>query len=400
MQSEKKISITKYKLIYTVLILLVYLLGRSLPLYGVDFSAYSNKAMDAETLLVQTIGGDIYRCSLFALGISPYMISSIIVQIISSCRSTESKARISPKKMNKLSLTLTLLFAIFQALLRVKELRFADMGNLLLLAKVVAVTEMVAGVMMILWLSVRNKKYGIGGQTALIFINIIDGIIATLKGHALKSLVVPLLVSLVVIVIMLIMENAEKRIPVQRISIHNIYADKNYLAIKLNPIGVMPAMFATAFFMLPQWLIYGLTWLFPANTEILWWQENMAFSKPLGIAVYIVILYCLTIGFSRVFLSPSEITEQFLKSGDSILNLHAGRETKRYLSGVIGRISFLSATVMSICLGVPMLLQMNGRIDSTLVMLPSSVMMLTGIWCNLYREFAAIKDLEAYKPFI
>ena len=399
-QSKKNAGIVKYKFIYTVLILLVYLLGKSLPLYGVDISAYIHRNVEAEDLLMQTISGDIYQYSVFALGISPYMVSSIIVQIISTCRSAESRARISPKKMNRLCLALTLIVAVFQAIVRVQELQFTDMGNMLLLTKIVAVAEMIAGVMIILWLSERNKKYGIGGQTALIFVNIIDGIGTTLKGHEIKSLILPLIVSAIVMIIMVIMENAEKRIPVQRISIHNIYADKNYMAIKLNPIGVMPAMFSTAFFMVPQLLISGLSLLFTENETIAWWQENMALSNPLGIAVYIVILYCLTIGFSRVFINPGEITEQFLKSGDSILNLHAGRDTKRYLSREIGRISFLSATVMSVCLGVPMILQLEGGIDSSLIMLPSSIMMLTGIWCNLYREVVAIKDLEAYKPFI
>ena len=162
----------------------------------------------------------------------------------------------------------------------------------------------------------------------------------------------------------------------------------------------MPAMFSTAFFMLPQLLIGGLAWLFPENTEIIWWQENMTLTKPLGIGVYIVVLYCLTIFFSRIFINPREMTEQFLKSGDSIINIHAGRDTKRYLSKVIVRISLLSATVMSICLGVPLYLQMNGTFESSLVSLPSSFMMLTGLWCNLYREMEAVKDLDAYKPFI
>ena len=399
-QSEKKESIIKYKLIYTVLILLVYLLGKSLPLYMIDLSEYVQTNVDAEALLVQAISGDIYQCSMFALGISPYMIASIIVQLISSLRSSDSKARVSPKKMNRMTLAFTFVIAVFQALNQVQNLKFRVTGDQLLAAQVVVVFEMVAGVMVILWLSSRNKQYGIGGQSALIFVNVIDGIIATLQGHSIQKLLVPLVVSFVVMVVMVIMENAEKRIPVQRISIHNIYADKNYLAIKLNPIGVMPAMFSTAFFMLPQLLIAGLKWLFPKNAEVLWWQENMALSKPLGIAVYILILYCLTIGFSRVFVNPREITEQFLKSGDSIRNLHAGRDTRKYLSRTINRISFLSATVMSLCLGIPMILQMMGDFDSTLVTLPSSIMMLTGIWCNLYREIVAIKDLEAYKPFV
>lgn len=400
LQSGKKVSIIRHKLIYTILILLVYFLGKSLPLYGVDVSSFIDRGVDAEALLTQTISGDIYQCSLFALGISPYMMSSIFVQIAVSFRSSESKARISPKKKNRMILAMTVVLAVFQAFSRVQELPFMETGGLLLLAKSVAMAQMTAGVILILWLSVRNKKYGIGGQTALIFVNILDGMTATLKGHAVRSLIAPVIVSLAVILVMLVMENAEKRIPVQRISIHNIYADKNYMAIKLNPIGVMPAMFSMAFFMLPQMIFSGLSWLMPGNVEVAWWQQNMSLSRPLGVAVYIFILYCLTIGFSRVFINPKEITEQFLKSGDSILNLHAGRDTKRYLSREIGRISFLSATVMSICLGIPMVLQFVGGMDSTLVMFPSSVMMMTGIWCNLYREVAAIRDLEAYRPFI
>ncbi len=399
-QSKKKENILRYKLIYTVLILLVYLLGKSLPLYMVDLSAYVHTDLNAEDLLVQSISGDIYQCSLFALGISPYMIASVIVQMISSFKRSDFKVKVSPKKMNRMTLALTLMLAMFQALVQVQNLQFRVVGDMLILAQIVAVFEMIAGAMIILWLSSRNKQYGIGGQSALIFVNIIDGIFATLSGHEIKNLAVSFAVSLIVMVVMIIMENAEKRIPVQRISIHNIYADKNYLAIKLNPIGVMPAMFSTAFFMVPQLLLTGLNWIFQDNIYIIWWQENMALSKPLGIVVYIVILYGLTIGFSRVFVNPREITEQFLKSGDSILNLHAGRDTRKYLSRVINRISFLSATVMSICLVIPMILQLVGHFDNILTTLPSSIMMLTGIWCNLYREIVAIKDLEAYKPFI
>lgn len=399
-QEKKKENLVKYKLLYTILILLVYFIGKSLPLYMIDLSAYVQRNVDAEALLVQTITGDIFQCSIFALGISPIMISSMVVQIVSSLRKSESKARTSPKKTQHISLAMTLIFAIVQAIAHVGNLQFRVTGQSLFLTQIIAVLEMVAGVMVLMWLITRNKTYGIGGQSAIIFVNILEGIIATLKGHDVVTLIVPVLVSVFVIVVMIIMENTEKRIPVQRISIHNIYADKNYLAIKFNPIGVMPAMFSTAFFMVPQVLITLAAYLMPENNGIMWWQENMTLGKPLGIITYIVILYILTIGFSRVFLNPNEITEQFLKSGDSILNLHAGKETKRYLSRTINRMSFISATVMSLCLGIPMVLQMTGGMDSSLAALPSSVMMLTGIWCNLYREIVAIRDLEAYEPFI
>ena len=395
----EKSNLMKYKMLYTMIILLVYLIGKSLPLYGVDLAVYRGQGVNSEALLTQTISGDLYQCSIFALGISPFMLSSLLVQLVSAFQSKEAKARTSPNKVSRITMLVTLVFAHLQAIYRVRRLCFVDQEGLLWL-QVTAVFEMVAGAMMILWLSERNKQYGIGGQTMLIFVNIVDGLMAMLIGHTAEELAVPVGVSLIVLVIIIFMENTELRIPVQRISIHNIYADKNYMAIKLNPIGVMPVMFSTAFFMLPQLLLSGLNYLFPENAEIAWWQENMTLDNPLGIGIYILIVYFLTIFFSMVFINPGDTTEQFLKSGDSILNVHAGRDTKRYLTARMLRLGILSATVMSVCIGVPMALHLTGKVDSTLVMLPSSVMMLTGIWCNLYREYEALRDLEAYRPFI
>ena len=226
-----------------------------------------------------------------------------------------------------------------------------------------------------------------------------DGILTNLTRHELRELAAPLCVAVAALIIMNVMESGEKRIPVQRISIHNIYSDKNYLAIKLNPVGVMPVMFATAFLMLPRLLLTGLGYLFPESMGLIWWQENLEMDRPLGIAAYIFTLYLLTIVFALIFINPGEMAEQLLKSGDSLLDIHAGRETRKYLSREVRRLSFLSATVMSLCLCVPMLLQLRG-VERTLAMFPASVMMLTGIWYNLKEEFVAVKGYDAYRPFI
>jgi len=399
--SKKKEHLILYKLLYTLGILVAYYLGKRLPLHGIEVSVYTEKALDAEALIRQTISGDIYQCSLFALGISPFMISSVLVQILSAFRGSEARARMSPRKTNKIVITLTLVFAVLLAFVRVQELEFTATGTHELFAvQLLAGIEMVAGAMMVIWLSSRNKKYGIGGQSMLILLNVLEGIVNTVTGQKLSALTIPLLVSFLAMTVMAILENTEKRIPVQRISIHNIYADKNYLAIKLNPIGVMPAMFSMAFFMIPQLLVTLLRVFLPNQTELLWLHDNLVLTKPVGIVVYIVILYLLTVGFSRVFVNPGEITEQFLKSGDSIQNVHAGKETRKYLSRTITGLALFSATMMTLCLGGPLVLQLTGNMEETFAALPTSVMMLTGIVCNLGRELMAIKHLGAYKPFI
>ena len=232
----------------------------------------------------------------------------------------------------------------------------------------------------------------------LALVNIMDRITATVLNNSIQSLAVPLAIGIAVLVVTLVMENSEMRIPVQRVSIHNVYADKNYMAIKLNPVGVMPVMFTTAVFMLPRLLVSLLGYLFPQNMGIAWWQANMTLTKPLGIVVYIACEYMLTIGLSMLIVSPKDIAEQFLKSGDSIVNLHAGRDTRRYLRRVVWGIGSLSAMIMGVCILVPLLLQLRGSIDSTLTMLPSSIMMMTSFWCTIHRELVAVYKYDACLP--
>lgn len=150
--------------------------------------------------------------------------------------------------------------------------------------------------------------------------------------------------------------------------------------------------------MLPQLLLSLLAYFFPENIGVIWWLENMTLTRPFGIFVYIVCEYLLTIGFAMITINPKDITEQFLKSGDSIVNLHAGRDTRRYLRRTVLSISFFSATVMGACIIVPLILQNQGSADSILAMLPISVMMLTSFWCTIFRELSSIHKYDSCQP--
>lgn len=401
MQKRKKVSnLLEDKLLFTFMIFIFYMIGRAIPLCGIDSSSFAVTQMDAKSVLTQTISGDLNQCSILALGITPYMLASIPVMIISSCRSEEAKQRISQIKMNRLILLLMFVLAFLQAFHRVETLEFTSDGTELLVQKCIAVVQMITGAFLIMWLARRNKLYGIGGQTVLIFANMMDGVRMNLAQFTFRELKPVLIYSVLGMFIMLVMENTEKRIPVQRISIHNIYADKNYYAIKFNPIGIMPMMFAMAFFMLPQFLVSLLLRFFPNSYSLNYFQENCDLTKPLGILVYILILFFITVLFSFVFLNPVDTAEQYLKSGDSIENIHAGRATKMYLVKNLLYISIFSATVMSLCVGIPMILQLTGKYNNSLVMIPSSIMMMTGLWTNLYREMECVNNLDSYEVFI
>ena len=140
-------NVMKYKLVYTGLIFLVYIFGKNIPLCGVDMSAYTVEAAGAEEILMQMISGDTYRCSIFALGIFPFMISNILVPLAFAIRNLFSKARVSPKAMGYATAFVTLTIAILQAGVQLPKLKFAVPAEMLAMTKVVAGVEMVTGVM-------------------------------------------------------------------------------------------------------------------------------------------------------------------------------------------------------------------------------------------------------------
>lgn len=397
---ESKKNELNCRLFYTTGILMIYILGRELPLYGINIDVHQGERLGAAELLMQAIGGDASQTSLFALGISPYILSVLLVQIFNMIKGSITKSKSSPKRTGRMSMIITLLYSLVQAIVHIDQLSFMEAGNEILAIKGLVILEMITGVMLIVWLVERNKKYGIGGRAIIIYVNIMSGIISTMGFHRIRELIMPVLVGILLMTVMLVMENAEMRIPVQRISIYSIYADKNYQAIKLSPMGVMPIMFSTAVFRLPQSILALLHRTIPDHEAIAWWNTNMVMNRSLGITVYLIIIYVLTIGLSMVFLNPGDLAEQFLKNGDSIVNIYAGKNTKRYLVKVVLTISFFSGTVMGICVGTPLLLQQSGNLDSALVMLPTSLMMLSGIWYNLYREFKTIQGSDSYRSFI
>ena len=200
--------------------------------------------------------------------------------------------------------------------------------------------------------------------------------------------------------IMIFMEMHEKRIPLQRVSVHNVHAEKNYLAIKYNPIGFMAIMFGSAIFMLPQLIVGLLHYFYKNNENINWFYLNLNMSKPFGMVVYIVLMFIFSILLALLFINPKDLSEDLLQSGDSIVNVPAGKATRRYIRKWVLLLSFISTTIMCECLAVCLYLQYQGIVSSTVAMLPTTFMMLSGLLCTLYLEIRAYNDFDSYKPFI
>ncbi len=388
------------RLLLTVLILAIYMVGRSLLLYNVDSSAYQLEELNSQNIMISMISGDRYQYTVFALGIMPYITSMLIMWIYMAIRGAEFKARFSPQKTERVTLMLMTVIAAISAVSRADGLVFKESAIDTQTLKIIAVLEMIAGAAVIYKIAGINKEKGIGGQTPIILVNILDNLAATIQKFTWAELYKTVFLCLIMAAVILTMENTIIRIPIQRVSIHNIYADKSYIALKLDPIGVMPVMFAVSFFMIPQLVVRFILLFYEENSALQFIYEKLKLTTVPGIAIYLGTVFALNLIFSFIMLAPGDMADQLQKCGDSIVGVYAGKKTKRYLRRKLLILTFFSGCVLCLLMGTSLALSFRGQISSELALLPSTAMILIGILCPLYREVKAYRKFDSYSFFI
>ena len=179
-----------------------------------------------------------------------------------------------------------------------------------------------------------------------------------------------------------------------------MHAEKNYLAIKYNPVGFMAIMFGSAVFMIPQVIVAVLHDFFNSNEYISWLYLNLNMSRLFGMCVYVVLMFAFSVLLALLFINPKDLSDNLLQTGDCIEGIPAGKATRRYLRKWVLIFSFISGGIMCGCLSLCLYLQYQGIVDATVAMLPSTFMILSGFICTLYLEIRAYCDFDSYKPFI
>lgn len=393
---KEKTHLVRNRLVFSLVIIVVYFFCHRIPLNGIDMSAYENLGMDLGALMTLAVSGASQKCYVMTLGISPYITASLVVSIVQAIRSKEAKARTSPKSMNYWITAITFIITVVQSIFYALELKYVDKN---VMSVLVACFELMAGASIAQYLLMSNKKYGVGGFAPIIVVNMSETLVGTLMKSKGSDLLIPLSISFVMIIIMTYMEMHEKKLYLQRVSVHNVHAEKNYLAIKYNPVGFMAIMFGSAIFMIPQ-MIVGLLHYFYKNPTLNFLYKNLNMSKPFGMTMYIVIMFLFSILLSILFVNPKDLSEDLLQSGDCIVDVPAGKPTRRYIRKWVLILSVISASIMCGCLSLCLFLQYKGIVEASVAMLPSTFMMLSGLICSLYLEIKAYHDFDSYRKFI
>lgn len=327
----------------TILLLLLYIIGQSIPLPFFEIVLKATQDSSIEHMLALTTGGTFSNPTLFALGLAPYMFITIFLSVFTAINREWAK-RISRELRGKIQVWGIFLFAFLQAFVMAISFygnqQIFDKGTVS--AGLVIPTTMlflIAGALLIAWLASMNVEFGVGGPFVMILPGIVTSITKSLlqiypalEGHS-GRMIILLILTVGFIFITERLYTAEYRIKIQRPIIAN-QTMRPYLAFRILIAGTFPLMFSSTLMALPEQLLK----LLHINSAHIQAFFNLVTLQ--GTIMYAVVLYTLGVLFSFINLMPIQIAEDMQEQGDYIIGLKPGRTTKHYL---VKRVSLWAA---------------------------------------------------------
>ncbi|MBE5741661.1 MAG: preprotein translocase subunit SecY [Clostridiales bacterium] len=381
-----KIKEVRNKLILTLVLLFVYRLGCWLPIPGIDVDALGVK-VEGNTflnLLSSVSGGSLAQGSFLALGVSPYITSSIVIQLLAGVipawqRLAKEGGADGRKKISQYTKIAALLIAVAQAIGIAVGFGTADgtnigvFGNNKFICYAFIVLMLVAGAMFTVWLGEKITEIGIGnGMSLLIFVGVLSSagtaILTNFQaigqgGEAAQNAIWQLILFLVVLVaifaLVVFVDGGERKVPVQyakQMRGRKMYGGQStYIPVRVNANGVMPIIFASTILTFPQ-MLFSMFWPDVTGGFIGWWNKWVG----AGSWVYAILLALLILAFAYFYtmmnFDSEEISRQIQQNGGFIQGIRPGRPTAQYLNGINKKITLFGAIFLAFMALIPTLL--------------------------------------------
>ncbi|HEM6287731.1 TPA: accessory Sec system protein translocase subunit SecY2 [Streptococcus suis] len=340
--------------------------------------------------------------SIFALGLGPWMYATILISLFSiGSKQVAVSPRVSELRKNSLMFVLALIQGLGVAI----TLNYGESVKASIIDDIFFVSlVMIAGAYVVSWFANMNTAYGLGGTSLIILINIIVGQFTTFplffelfqSGLALVGF---LLLGWIVFSLYLsvVLDQAEYRIPIQRIAIKSDLMKEAYMPIKLNIAGGMPFMYAYTLLAFPQYIFLLLSFLFPKYGpffQVL--GSYFVLTRWEGIVFFLAILALLTVAFSFTTINPTDKSKEMRKSGDYIPFVRPGQPTKDYLTAIVLRIATINAIFLMCMAGIPMLASLGNPDIQPVAGLPGIIMMVVGIVLTTIKEVRVARLKKRY----
>ncbi len=370
---------------FTAFIFAIYRFMAHIPAPGVNTARLANLFASNQFLSFLNIfaGGTLARFSLVALGISPYITASIIMQlagmVIPKIKELQKEGESGQNQVNQYTRILTVPLAIIQSIsviLLLKSQNLINVGDWLAIITLVA--SLVAGALIIMWLGELISEKGIGnGISMILFAGIVSQIptMASQLGISLgsdQSLVILTLfvMTLVIIGLMVFMNEAVRKVPIQyakRQRGSRVYGGQmTFLPIRVNTSGVMPIIFAISIMMIPAFL--GRLMTATSKPSLVEWGQKIsvwfATTAPVYMIVYFLIVFAFSYLSAIIFFNTDDISDELKKSGAFVPGIRPGAATKKHLDYIVSRITFIGGIFLGFVAILPSLVQRFSGIQS------------------------------------
>lgn len=400
------------KILFTLLILFIYKVGTAVRVPGTD-----NITEDLGFLELLNVmgGGSLKNFSIFALGVTPYISASIIVQllqmdIIPYFSNLAKEGHTGRVKLNKITRYLGIALAFLQGLV----MSFSFLGETATAIEYLRVSLILtAGTCFLLWLGDQITRKGVGNGISML---IMAGILISTPSmmvDAFSSFVVTgtvqevafgvtkfilfLLVYIAIIVGVVFIEKSERRVPVQYTNrTSTAYgAKQTYIPFKLNSAGVMPVIFASSLISIPS-----LIAAFIKNDNFsLFINKYINYSTVTGFILYIllIVLFSYLYTFMASGLKPKELAENLNKNGGYIPGIRPGGETKEYISKVLSRTTFLGALFLVVIAGLPILVSNFSSLPTSVTVGGTGLLIVVGVALETYNQIESTLSARKYE---
>ena len=453
----------KTKLLFTLLIVIIYRLGCSIPVPWVSSELVSQYFQNSFGAMQLIMGDAFTNATLFALSVSPYITSSIIMQLLTiAIPALERMAKDGEegkKKIAMITRIVTMVLAVITAVgysLTIVNTGLANLGDT---NKVFAIAVMsacfCAGAAIVMWMAEKINEFGIGnGISIILFANIIarlpqvfvnlykqiSSAIGYVSANATSDTITDLVVSIVwaiLIVAFLVgivwlivwFNDSERRIPVQyakKVVGRKMYGGQSSnLPLKLNMAGVMPVIFANSIVSIPATLasVFGTRWEWLAMLS----TNYFHYTKPLYVLVSMILLFAFAYFYIMISFNPVEVANNIRNNGGAVPGIRPGKPTSDYIRKILNRITFIGAVFLCVVSEVPKmfvaifqtLVEVNAVVGgnavldaiqnfysqgansfATLAFAGTSVLIVVGVILETVRELEAQLTMRNYKGFL
>ena len=419
-----KIPELKKKLLFTLLIIVLYRIGAVIPVPYISSDALTsiiNQGSGSIFQYLNILSGEAFsRATLFALGVSPYITSSIVMQLLTiaipALEKLSKEGDEGQKKINTITRFVTIGLALITSIGYYMYMRNNNiLINKGIFAGCVVVACYCAGTALVMWLAEKVNENGIGnGISLILFANIVASgttIVAMLASFVQQYGIWGVLIDIAIVVVAVVIvglvvfvTNSERRLPIRyakKVVGRKMYGGQSsVLPIKLNMTGVMPIIFASSIVSLPS----TIALLFPTPKEGSFWAKLLGF---LGYNswFYVVMFFILIIAFAYFYVAisfnPIEVSNNLKKNGGFIPGIRPGKPTADYITRVLNRITLIGAIFLGFIAVFPLIINMaTGSSLGSIAFGGSSLLIVVGVALETYHEIEAQMTMRHYKGFL